>query len=284
MAGNWIKFETATSEKPEVWAIADDLGIDPDAVVGKLLRVWVWFDEHTEEGNAPSVTKKLLDRSVGVTGFVDAIIRAGWMVECDGELTLTNFDRHNGKTSKNRALTAKRVSKYKKSNGESNATGNDEGNAESVTGALPRIEKNRIEKDTNNNTPLSPPTGGSDNPKPDEPAPTKPAKRKTKLPADFELTPHRTKLAVNYWASKGRWDLNVEDQFFKFVNNHKAKGTTMADWDAAWQTWYCNSVEFNKPPGGFPHATGQRSAPASAEVTRTDTSWAENFDPNNDEL
>lgn len=145
-----------------------------------------------------------------------------------------------------------------------------------------RVEESR--EDNNNTTPLSPPTGGSDNQESYKPAPTKVAKRKTKLPADFELTAHRTKLAVNYWASLNRWDLNVEKEFFKFVNNHKAKGTTMADWDAAWQTWYCNSVEFNKPPGGFPYATGQRSAPASAEVTRTDTSWAENLDPNNDEL
>lgn len=145
-----------------------------------------------------------------------------------------------------------------------------------------RVDESR--EDNKNTTPHSPPTGGSDNAEPDKPAPTKPAKRKTKLPADFELTDHRTKLAVNYWASVNRWDLDVEKEFFKFVNNHKARGTTMADWDAAWQTWYCNSVEFNKPPGGFPYATGQRPAPASAEVTRTDTSWAENLDPNNDEL
>jgi hypothetical protein len=60
MAGFWIKFDTSTSDKPEVWAIAGQLGIDPDAVVGKLLRVWAWFDDQTETGNAPTVTKSLL--------------------------------------------------------------------------------------------------------------------------------------------------------------------------------------------------------------------------------
>lgn len=69
MAGDWIKFEICTPDKAEVWQIADTLSIDPDAVVGKLLRVWIWFDQQTENGNAPSVTKKLLDRSVGVLGF-----------------------------------------------------------------------------------------------------------------------------------------------------------------------------------------------------------------------
>lgn len=40
MAGDWIKFEIGTSDKPEVRAIAHDLNIDLDAVIGKLLRVW----------------------------------------------------------------------------------------------------------------------------------------------------------------------------------------------------------------------------------------------------
>ena len=148
MAGNWIKFDTSTSDKPEVWAIAESLGIDPDAVVGKLLRVWAWFDDQTEKGNAPIVTRALLDRKVGVTGFVTAMVAAGWMVETDGLLTLPNFDRHNGQTAKNRVLTAKRVATHKKGNAEGNA----KGNATIVTRALPKEEKNREEKNTHTHT------------------------------------------------------------------------------------------------------------------------------------
>lgn len=142
MAGNWIKFDTSTSDKPEVWAIAESLGIDPDAVVGKLLRVWAWFDDQTEKGNAPIVTRSLLDRKVGVTGFVTAMVAAGWMVETDGVLSLPNFDRHNGQTAKNRILTAKRVATHKKGN----ARGNAKGNAAIVTRPLPKEEKSRSEK------------------------------------------------------------------------------------------------------------------------------------------
>jgi hypothetical protein len=149
MAGNWIKFDTSTSDKPEVWAIAESLGIDPDAVVGKLLRVWAWFDDQTEKGNAPIVTRALLDRKVGVTGFVTAMVQAGWMVETDGLLTLPNFDRHNGQTAKNRVLTAKRVATHKKGN----ADGNAKGNAAIVTRALPKEEKRREEKNTHTLTP-----------------------------------------------------------------------------------------------------------------------------------
>ncbi|MEW8048963.1 MAG: hypothetical protein AB2754_16040 [Candidatus Thiodiazotropha endolucinida] len=130
MAGDWIKFEIATPDKPEIWAIAEDLEIDPDAAVGKLLRVWCWFDQHTEKGNAPSVTKMLLDRLVGVRGFCDSVVKAGWLIEKNGVLQVPNFHRHNGKTAKKRALTAKRVAKHK-------------GNAKVTPGALPREEKSK---------------------------------------------------------------------------------------------------------------------------------------------
>ena len=88
MAGDWIKFELTTMDKPEVCQIADVAGIDPDAVVGKLMRVWGWFDQQTEDGNAPSVSKKLLDRLVGVAGFCEHMKSVGWMAEADGLISL----------------------------------------------------------------------------------------------------------------------------------------------------------------------------------------------------
>jgi hypothetical protein len=138
MAGDWLKFEKSTSDKPEVWLIAEALSIDPDAAIGKLLRVWAWFDEQSEYGNAPSVSKLLLDRRVGVSGFCDAMINCGWMEISGDSIFLPNFSRHNGKTAKNRALTAKRVAEHKKKS-------SDKGNDDSVSVALPREEKRREE-------------------------------------------------------------------------------------------------------------------------------------------
>lgn len=137
---SWIKFDSATPDKPEVWQIASELGIDSDAVVGKLMRVWIWFDSHTENGNAPSVTKALLDRLVGVTGFCAAMKSAGWLDDDGDNIALPNFEAHNGETAKKRALTARRVAKHKEK-------GNAQGNAASVTTsgkpALPREEKEK---------------------------------------------------------------------------------------------------------------------------------------------
>lgn len=136
MAGDWIKIELSLPEKSEVWQIAGILGIDADMVVGKLIKVWRWFDQHTENGNAPNVTYALLDHITGVTGFAEAMSFSGWLVQDKNTLTLPHFDRHNGKTGKNRALTAKRVANHKAK------IGNDE-----VTHrTLPREEKNRYKR------------------------------------------------------------------------------------------------------------------------------------------
>ena len=143
MAGEWIKFEASTPDKREVFAITTSLGWDdPDRTVGKLLKVWRWFDQQTIDGNAPGVTLALLDQIIGVTGFAQSMCEVGWFKVTDCGVMLPNFERHNGKTAKDRALTAKRVAKHK-----SNAASNDNGNAENVSGALPREEKRRIYKD-----------------------------------------------------------------------------------------------------------------------------------------
>ncbi len=140
MAGDWIKMDVGLPEKPEVWQIAGMVGIDADSVVGKLLKVWRWFDAHTESGNAAGVTFPLVDHVAGVTGFAEAMALCGWLVQDGSVMSLPNFDRHNGKTAKNRALTAKRVASFKD---KSNA----KGNAPIVSDALPREEKRREEKE-----------------------------------------------------------------------------------------------------------------------------------------
>lgn len=135
MAGDWLKFEINTPEKREVLAMTVELGYDdPDLTVGKLLRVWRWFDQHTVDGNAMNVTPALFDRLIGVTGITNSMAKVGWLVVNEHGLTLPNFERHNGKTAKARVLTAVRVAKHKDK---------EKSNAPIVSSALPREEKRR---------------------------------------------------------------------------------------------------------------------------------------------
>lgn len=178
MAGDWIKLEHATPQKPEVFRIADALQIDADAVVGKLARIWIWADQQTyagrfkrnAESNAgtvtksatPVVTRSLIDRLAGTEGFADAMHSVGWLEEDEDGLTFPDFDKHTGQTAKQRALTARRAKKHRsKSNGDRNAGSNDDRNADrnadTVTKSAPREEKRR--EDTPS---LSPPRGSED--------------------------------------------------------------------------------------------------------------------------
>lgn len=154
MASNWIKLEVITPDKPEIFRIAEILNIDPDAALGKVIRFWAWADQQMIDGNAEcnarGVTKSAIDRITFMAGFADALIQVGWLVESDGVLSLPNFERHNGKSSKKRAVTNERVTKIRELKRK--------GNAASVTQtdqkALPEEEE---EEDKNTDLPLNPP-------------------------------------------------------------------------------------------------------------------------------
>lgn len=149
MAGDWIKMRTNLDSDPRVWRISAILGIPEVHVVGCLWKLWSWADEHTVDGNAMSVTKSVLDRYCGVTGFAQCLFDIGWLSGDDGKITFVNFDEHNGQTAKKRAVTAKRVAKHKENK---QFDGDETANAHSVSkvtqAALPKGEERREEKNT----------------------------------------------------------------------------------------------------------------------------------------
>lgn len=62
-------------------------------------------------------------------------------------------------------------------------------------------------------------------------------KKRTQLPDDFY--PNETGIRL---AEESKVSVAIELQ--AFANHHKAKGSLMADWQAAWRTWVGNSVKF----------------------------------------
>ena len=202
----WMKIDLELPDKPEVHAIAGMLNIDPDAVVGKLIRVWQWFDKHTTNGNAYGVSYLLPDRIAGVAGFGEAMAFVGWLEQQDKNLVMPKFDRHTSESAKARALTAKRVEKHK---AKSNAETNDCANGDNVKDALPRLDKRKNKKIN------------------------------TALPENFTL--NEASLA---YANKCGVDVDAELK--AFGNWHTAKGSTYKDWQAAWRTWCDKAVEFGR--------------------------------------
>lgn len=94
--------------KPEVMMLADLLGIHELHVVGLLWKLWTWLDQNITDCYAATVTTTQLDR-ITCAGMSDALRKVGWLSGENGALVFPNFDRHNGKTAKDRACSAKRM-------------------------------------------------------------------------------------------------------------------------------------------------------------------------------
>ena len=113
MAGDWIKFELSTLDKPEVLQMADLLTLTKFDVVARLLKVWGWFDQNSVDGNAGGVTgvtlMKFIDDHVGRQGFAACMKKVGWLTDTG----IPNFEDHNGESAKKRALTLKRQKRFR---------------------------------------------------------------------------------------------------------------------------------------------------------------------------
>lgn len=154
MAYEWIKVEVITPDKPEIYRLAEILSIDPDSVLGKLIRIWAWADQQTIDGNAncnaASVTKNAIDRIAFLPGFADALLQVGWLKTEGNTLMFPNFERHNGKSSKKRTLTNRRVTEHR----QKPSSGNANSNAASVTSAFQKaLPEEELEEDIKDKTP-----------------------------------------------------------------------------------------------------------------------------------
>lgn len=241
MAGDWIKLQKDTFDKPEVLAIATRMDIDPDAVVGKLCRIWAWFDTHTTHGNASCVTFSFVDRYVGVTGFAEQVALVGWLAQDGHDLRLPNFDYHNGETSKTRALGKNRAEK---------ARSNARSNAPCVTKSLP--EKRREEKSNSKE-----PKGSY-------------IRASKKCPDSFVVTDE-----LSEWAKTDCPLINVASETAAFKDYTFSSAKT--DWIGTWRNWMRKANTFasekQKPKTGAPKVYHALNEMNYAEGVKEDGSF-----------
>src|SRR3990167_3311019 len=69
--------------------------------------------------------------------------------------------------------------------------------------------------------------------------PAKPQKRRSQIPDDF----YPNEAGV---VAIEKTNLSMSIELNSFINHHQAKGSVMADWQAAWRTWVSNGVKFAK--------------------------------------
>ena len=113
MSQRWMKIEVTLPNKVEVFEMSEFLGIDPDCVVGKLNKVWGWFNEHSMDGVEPISVIKILNNLAKNDRFCNAMVKVGWLIINKKTIKIPNFERHNGDGAKKRALNARRQDKHR---------------------------------------------------------------------------------------------------------------------------------------------------------------------------
>lgn len=96
MAGDWMKVELATVDKPETYELARILGCHHDRALGMCVRFWAWANAATDDGILRGMRLEDVDAIVRRKNFGGALVKVGWLsVEKNVGLTIPNFDRHN---------------------------------------------------------------------------------------------------------------------------------------------------------------------------------------------
>jgi hypothetical protein len=139
MPGDWIKVETATPEKPEVFRLARLLSVSRSSAFGAVVIFWAWLDRNSSDGNVDGIVGADVDDLVGIPGFSDALQSVGWLhIDATaGTMTVPHYERMNGQSAKSRALKNDRQSKWRATAGkvvQKESKKQDKGNGATIAG------------------------------------------------------------------------------------------------------------------------------------------------------
>ncbi|MCX4025075.1 replication protein [Endozoicomonas sp. SM1973] len=125
--------------------------------------------------------------------------------------------------------------------------------------------KNTIPK--NNIPPMVPPQGENPTNTISKSRTRSPTKRATQAPEKFQLTPELVQ-----WANEKLIQVNLVAETEKFLDYHRAKGSTFKCWASAWRNWMRNAQKFAAEKQTQPVGPANTS-----ELDWDDTSWRFNL-------
>jgi hypothetical protein len=115
VAGDWIKLEKCSPNKPEIMRLARLWGMSQDAAFGAVARFWIWIDDACVDGLVDGVASHEVDAMMHFAGFAQGLVAVGWLEIDDTKpsLRIPNFAKHNTETSKKRALKNDRQARWR---------------------------------------------------------------------------------------------------------------------------------------------------------------------------
>lgn len=112
MAGEWCPIDCNLATKPEVLELVDETGEPADAVIGRLVQLWLWSAMNSEDGTARMTVRRLCRQFGGSDTFWAGVQRVGWLQvdEASGTVAIPGWERRFSQAAKTRALHARRAS------------------------------------------------------------------------------------------------------------------------------------------------------------------------------
>jgi hypothetical protein len=107
MAGDWLKVEEVTPDKPEIAILARKLGVSQGDAFLEWFRVYRWAGRSTCPGLVPNLSLADADMLSGARPGTCAALASteiGWMQSDGHGVGFAKWDRHNSKSAKSRAL------------------------------------------------------------------------------------------------------------------------------------------------------------------------------------
>lgn len=110
MAGEWAAIDCNLATKPEVLELVDETGEPADAVIGRMVQLWLWAAMNSEDGTARMTVRRLGKLFGGGDAFWTCVQRVGWLDvdEENGTVAIPGWERRFSSAAKTRAQAAVR--------------------------------------------------------------------------------------------------------------------------------------------------------------------------------
>lgn len=304
----WIESHQELGAHPKTQKLARLLGISRPAAVGHLQFLWWWAMDYAQDGALDRFEP--IDIAIGgewdgePEAFLDALIRAGFVDEEGAGLRIHDWDEYAGRLLEKRRQDADR--KRRARNVQRTSNGHDAGIRETALVTVPnRTEPNQtvpnqVGREGDSTRAASPPLssqavtfpcdddtnvsfafadgdsgtvevtfGQATDEVPNPPPEKRTQKRATGIPTDFAPTDEQYE-----WADKefGLSRSQIDWETGKFLDYHRAKGSTQKDWWAAWRYWIRKSAEYSRPQGSIgadqPTLQNSRASPPLSKAAK----------------
>ncbi len=111
----WIKVDTMMMRKQEIGFVALRCGCSEKEAFASWFLLWGWFDAESVDGSMPFANKAKCDQVAELPGIADALEQVGWLeFEPEMGLLVIDWEKHNGNSTKARALAAQRKSRERR--------------------------------------------------------------------------------------------------------------------------------------------------------------------------